>query len=167
MYSKIITLASLALTPISMIVIISDSAIVQAQRCPFDRWVCKIITGPGGPQVGPIKPADLIAKLEDKIRQGQAKPIDYPVVAYFHAQVGNTSMAETRLNQGLVLAKKAGDLEGQAIATRVLGEVLVTTGRRQEAASRLTEARNLYRKLGDQQSVRELDQQLIRIRRPN
>jgi hypothetical protein len=170
MYSKFITLVSLALAPMSMIVMASDSLIVQARtQCPsaISAWFCQwyISTGPRPSSI--IPPSEIIAKLEDKISQGQAKANDYIVVGYLHAKVGNTSMSETRLTQGLEIAKKDGNLEGQAIATRALAEVFTATGRRQEAASRVTEARNVYLQLGDRQSVNELNQQLTRIRLSN
>lgn len=165
MYSKFITLVSLALTPISMIVLLSDSLIVQAgEPCSnnISNWVCEWLTS-RGVRTGSILPPQMIAKLEDKISQKQAKAIDYILVGYLYAKVGNTLMTETRLNQGLELAKKEGDLKGQAIAARALGEVLVTTGKKQEATSLFTEARNVYVKLGDRQSVTEVNQQLIRL----
>ena len=169
MYAKLLTLVSLALAPTSMIVMISDSLIVQAQeRCPngWSKWICKYFSD-RGVRLGSIKPADLIAKLEDKISQRQGKLDDYILVGYLYPKVGNTSMSETRLTQGLNLAKKDRNWEGQAIAARALGEVLVTTGRKSEATSRLTEARNLYLKLGDRQSINEVNQQLTRIRLSN
>jgi len=166
MYSKIITLASLALTPISMIVIISDSLIVQAQSgCSGNirPWGCRFITK-NGTALGSIIPSpETIAEREAKISQGQAIADDYIVAGYLYFKVGNTSMSETRLTQGRELAKKDGNLEEQAAATWALAEVYTATGRRQEAASRLTEARNVYLRLGDQSSVRELNQQLMRL----
>lgn len=165
MYAKLLTLVSLVLAPTSMIVMISDSLIVQAETgCPngWDQLVCNFFSNKGV-RLGSIRPPEFIAKLEHKINQRQAKADDYILVGYLYSKVGNTSMSETRLTQGLNLAKKDRNLEGQAIALKGLGEVLAVTGRRQEATSRLTEARNVYRLLGDQSSVRELDQQLIML----
>jgi hypothetical protein len=167
MSAKLFTLLSLALAPTSMIVMISNSLVVQAQGCPdyLSAWICEHLNDIGV-RVNSIKPGDWILKLEEKIRKNEAKADDYILVGYLYAKVGNTLMSETRLTEGLNLAKKDRNLHGQAIAARALGEVFVTTDKKQEAISRLTEARNVYIKLGDRQGVMEINQQLIRLSNP-
>lgn len=71
--------------------------------------------------------------------------------------VGLIRSAEAAYLQALEKSTSAGDLEGQALAGRALGQVYRLIGNAEEANLYYQRARSLYDQLGDKQAVVEID----------
>ena len=164
-FTKVFTLLCLSLA-FALTLFTTDVHVAQAQKKRVTRCEtrsCYILSGGSPIGWGNLPSPEEIADLENLVKSGRATIDQHLRLGSTYQVLGKNALAQKLYSTGLELAKKGGDLEGQAIALKGLGEVSAATGRRQEATSRLTEAKTLYVNLGDQQSVREVDQQLIRL----
>ena len=164
---KVFTWLGLSLA-FALTLVTTDLPVAQAQRriTPCRPRPCHINRGGKVIGAGNLPSPEERAEIENLVESGRATIDQLLLLGNTYQVLENYDLAQESYSIGLDQAKKAGDLEGQAIALNRLGEVLAATGRTQEAGSRLTEAGNLYRQLGDRQRVTEVNQQLIRLSNP-
>jgi hypothetical protein len=79
---------------------------------------------------------------------------------------GLSRLAEDRYLQGLDLAQKANDIEGQAADSNALGMVYEALGNKDEAIRRAQQAIAWYQKLGDSRSVQDIQTRLASLQNP-
>jgi hypothetical protein len=80
--------------------------------------------------------------------------------------LGLNHPAEASYLQALKLSEPANDVEGQALAQHALGRIYETIGNAGEAAQRLQKAREQYQRLGDTQTIKQIDERLAGLPKP-
>lgn len=122
MHTKIFTAIGLNLV-LTSAVVTNDVHNVQAQRKVGNcNRFCS--TRYEGARIG-LGRRELIEQIEALIKQRLATVDDYLRLGDAYKQEGNYDLAQQRLSQGLELAKKNGDAEGQAIINQRQREVII------------------------------------------
>jgi tetratricopeptide (TPR) repeat protein len=88
---------------------------------------------------------------------GGQEPAVGRMLADLYLQTGLVRLAEQQYLDALALSEQAGDLEGQALAQRALGDIYSQTlSNPDEAAQRWQQSLDLYERLGDVKMVEQL-----------
>jgi hypothetical protein len=122
-HRKIFTAIGLNLV-LTSAVVTNDVHNVQAQ--PLKVQNCNPICSNRSPRGHTGSPRrELIEQIEALIKQQRATAGDYRKLADAYKQEGNYDLARLRLSQGLEVAKKNGDAEGQAIIMQRQRELII------------------------------------------
>jgi hypothetical protein len=83
-----------------------------------------------------------------------------------YARAGLNSLAAERYDRAIQLSSQEGDIEGEALAHRALGQIYEASGYKQGAAQHLKQALELYQQLQASQTVEELQTPLAKLPEP-
>jgi hypothetical protein len=99
-------------------------------------------------------------ELLEALAQSASEPAIPRALGDLYLKVGLNRLAEARYLAGLGLAQRAGDIEGQAWMQSRLGLIYQALSLPADARQRIQNALELYQKLGEAETVRELQGRL-------
>ena len=109
--------------------------------------------------------AEAIEQLES-LATTLKEPAVQRMLGNLYLKIGLLTLAEERYTQANALSKQVNDIEGQATELQTLGTIYELLGNKDEAIKRLQDAITWYQKIGDTNTVQQLQEQLTRLKNP-
>jgi hypothetical protein len=107
--------------------------------------------------------AEAVGLLEELVTGGSQEAAVYHALGDPYRNIGLERLAEPRYLTAAELARRAGDVEGQAAALSSLGEVYASLGNKQEALVRWQQALEHYRVIGDAAQTAQVQKRIDEV----
>jgi hypothetical protein len=102
--------------------------------------------------------------LENLVESGSQDSAVYRSLGTQYQRVGLNHLAEEYYIRALELSRKENDLEGEALVLNNLGLIYEAFGSKEEAVQKAKEAIEIYRRLGDAESIKQIEDRLANVK---